>query len=310
MKPKITIHTATYNRAYILGKAYESLKLQTCKEFEWIVTDDGSTDETEQLLEQWMTEEPGFPIAYNKLDHVGIPRALNSGIALASADWFMMLDSDDHILPETVEKVLKWLPEIEKREDFAGIGFARCLPNGEYMKDQLPLIDLQKGYVDASHIERKKFNLNMDMCEVHRTAILRQFPFQYWECEFYAPEQLNFYAIGLAGYKLRWYPDKLYICDYLPDGQTKDDRLVKNNPMGFAMMYNQNILLSESLHEKAINVIRMTALTLVGGHPEYILSCNAKALALVTFPLGFILSCRRKRQYRLLDNNKKDGGSV
>lgn len=56
---KITIHTATYNRAYILPIAYESLKKQTCKDFEWIITDDGSNDNTSDLVLKWIHENPG-----------------------------------------------------------------------------------------------------------------------------------------------------------------------------------------------------------------------------------------------------------
>ena len=89
---KLTIHTATYNRAYILPMAYKSLKNQTLKDFEWIITDDGSSDNTSELVHQWIDEDPGFSIVYNKLSHVGIPRALNSGVNLASTKWFMMLE--------------------------------------------------------------------------------------------------------------------------------------------------------------------------------------------------------------------------
>lgn len=297
----LTIHTATYNRAFTLGRAYESLKAQTCKDFEWIVTDDGSSDGTEELVESWLKEDRGFPLIYNNLPHVGIPRALNSGVEKANTEWFMMLDSDDYILPETVEKVLSWLKEIEDHPEFCGIGFARCFPNGNYMKNQTPIIDPDTGYVDASHIERGKYHLDMDMCEVQRVALYKRFPFQVWEDEAYAPEQLNFYAMALAGYSLRWRTEKLYICEYLPDGQTKDDRLVMRNPMGFAMMYNQNILLSESFKEKCINTIRMTALAVYGKHPEYILSSNARVLSVFTFPMGLALALRRKRQYKKLN---------
>ena len=106
--------------------------------------------------------------------------------------------------------------------------------------------------------------------------------------------------MSLAGYKVRWHADKLYICEYLPDGQTKDDRLVMRNPMGFAMMYNQNILLTGSVKEKCVNTIRMTALAIYGRHPGYILKSNAKLLAIITFPLGAALALRRKRQYKKL----------
>lgn len=301
LMPHLTIHTATYNRAYILAKAYESLKRQTNKDFEWIITDDGSTDGTDLLVQAWLEEKPGFQIIYNHLEHVGIPRALNSGVALANSPWFMMVDSDDYILPETVEKVYKWLKEIDNNPEFAGIGFARSFPDGRYMKNQVPIVDENTGYVDATHVERKLYHLDMDMCEVHRVSVLKQFPFQVWETETYAPEQLCFYEMALAGYKLRWRKEKLYICEYLPDGQTNDDRLVKRNPMGFAMMYNQNILLSESFRERCRNVIRMTALAIYGGHPEFVRSCNDKALAVLTYPLGMMLAERRKRQYKKLD---------
>lgn len=296
--PTLTIHTATYNRAYILGNAFQSLCMQTCKDFEWIITDDGSTDNTAALVEQWI-KEADFPIIYNKLNHVGIPRALNSGINRASTSWFMMLDSDDYIKPETVEKVIGWLEEIKDNTHYAGIGFARCYPDGRYMKDQIPIIG-ENGYTDCTHIDRKKYRMDMDMCEVHRTELMKKYPFQYWPTEKYAPEQLNFYEIALAGYLMRWRAEKLYICEYLPDGQTKDDKLVKNNPMGFAMMYNQLMKIDQKFSDKCRDAFRMTALALYAGHPEYLLKSNSKGITLLTLPVGIGLSFRRRQQYKKL----------
>ena len=140
----------------------------------------------------------------------------------------------------------------------------------------------------------------MDMCEVHRTSVLKEYPSQCWPGEYFAPEQLNLYEIAMAGYKLRWRAEKLYICDYQADGLTKDDRIVKNNPMGFAMMYNQNTLLSGSMREKCINAVRMTALAIYGKHLNYIFTSNARVLAIMTFPLGVILAFRRRKQYKKL----------
>ena len=296
---KLTIHTATYNRAYILGKAYESLCAQTCKDFEWIITDDGSTDGTDVLVRSWQEKENGFPIVYNPLKHVGLPRALNSGVACTSGLWFMRLDSDDHLLPCTVEKVLGWIAEIEDQEEFVGVGFAKCQPDGSFMKNQTPLID-PDGYVDASNTEREKYHLDMDMCEAERTSLLRRFPHQVWPTESFAPEQLNHNAMALAGYKYRWRAEKLYICDYLTDGLTQNDRIVKNNPMGYAMMHNQNILLSKTFFEKCRCAMQMTALALYAGHPEYLKESNNMAATILTFPLGAALSVRRRMQYAKL----------
>lgn len=294
---KLTIHTATYNRGYILEKAYNSLKNQTVKDFEWLITDDGSSDSTEELVKMWQKEKNGFPIRYNKLNHVGIPRALNYGVKKAASDWFMMLDSDDYILPNTVELVLQWLDEIKNDPSMAGIGFARCFPNGQFMKPQKPIIDSQLGYVDATHIERSKYNLNMDMCEVHRTELFKKYPFQVWKDEIYAPEQLNFNQIALEGLKLRWRDTKLYICEYLPDGQTKDDRLVKNNPMGFAMMHNQNLLIYQGLKQKVHEAMQMTALCFYAGHLGYLRESNNSFVTALTLPMGIALGIRRKIQY-------------
>ena len=296
---KLTIHTATYNRAYILGKAYESLCAQTCKDFEWIITDDGSADGTDVLVRSWQEKENGFPIVYNPLKHVGLPRALNSGVACTSGLWFMRLDSDDHLLPCTVEKVLGWIAEIEDQEEFVGVGFAKCQPDGSFMKNQTPLID-PDGYVDASNTEREKYHLDMDMCEAERTSLLRRFPHQVWPTESFAPEQLNHNAMALAGYKYRWRAEKLYICDYLTDGLTQNDRIVKNNPMGYAMMHNQNILLSKTFFEKCRCAMQMTALALYAGHPEYLKESNNMAATILTFPLGAALSVRRRMQYAKL----------
>ena len=298
---KITVHTATYNRAYILEKAYESLCSQTCKEFEWIITDDGSTDGTEELVQSWKKKNNGFRIIYNKLEHVGIPRALNSGVNLAHTEWFMMLDSDDWIKPETVALIQKWLDEIRENKSYIGIGFMKCHPDGTNMKEQEPLIDPSIGYVDAANIERKVYHLDMDMAEVTRISLLKQFPFQCWPSEKYAPEQLNYNQMAMAGYKYRWHSEKLYICDYLPDGQTKDDRIVKNNPMGFAMMHNQNMLLTSSFKEKCRCAMQMTALSICGGYPTYIKESNCIPATILTLPLGVALSVRRKRQFAAMD---------
>lgn len=295
--PKLTIHTATYNRAYILEKAYNSLCSQTVKDFEWLITDDGSTDKTEELVRSWLDKDNGFPIRYQKLNHVHIPRALNAGVARANSEWFMMLDSDDHLLPNAVEKAIQWITEIEDTE-LGGIGFARCYPDGSFMKNQIPIIDPEIGYVDATHIEREKYNLNMDMCEVHRTELFRKYPFQHWPTEQYAPEQLNFNEIAMAGWKLRWRAEKLYICEYLPDGQTMDDRLVKKNPMGFAMMHNQNLLIQKGIKKKFRSAAQMIALSIYAGHPEYICQSNYKWITLIALPYGALLSIRRRMQYK------------
>ena len=210
----------------------------------------------------------------------------------------MMLDSDDMLAPNAVELIYQWLSEIEDRLEYVGVGFAKCQPDGQFMKNQVPMIDPDIGYVDATNIERSKYNLDMDMCEVHRTELLRRFPFQHWPTEGYAPEQLNYNAIALEGYKYRWRAEKLYICEYLDDGQTRNDRLVKLNPMGFAMMHNQNILLCDSFLKKCRCAMQMTALSFYAGNISYLKKSNCMAATMLTLPIGMLLSVRRCAQFR------------
>ena len=294
---KITIHTASYNRAHTLGKVYESLIAQTCKDFEWIISDDGSSDNTEELVKEWQSQDNGFEIIYSKLPHVGFPRALNDGIRLSNTDWFMMLDSDDYLLPQTVEKIIPWLKEIENMEMMVGIGVTRRYPDGSFMKNQEPIIDPVKGYVDATSSDRAKYNLDMDCFEVNRTEVLRKYPFQYWPTEEYAPPALNYNAMSLDGWKWRWRADKLYICEYLSDGLTKSNKKVKNNPMGYAMMYNQNLLRFSDIKSRCYNAIQMTALCTYAGHMDYLKKSNDKFATIITLPIGLVWGIRRKIQF-------------
>lgn len=301
METKITIHTASFNRAHTLKRVYESLKQQTCKRFEWIVSDDGSTDNTEELIREWVSQENGFAIIYSKLPHVGFLRALNDGVRLANTPWFMMLDSDDYLMPETVETLIPWLEEIEDTYTMAGIGITRCRPDGKFMKDQTPLIDSKTGYVDAPNSERAKYNLNMDCFEVTRTELLRKYPFQYWPSEEYAPPTINYNIMSLDGYQWRWRSAKLYICEYQPDGLTKKKDKVKSNPMGYAMNYNLHLLRYPDFKSRCYHAIQMIALCFYAGNLGYLRKSNAKWITALVFPIGMLWGFRRKRQFSKME---------
>ena len=73
----ITVFTPTYNRAYILGKCYESLNRQTCKSFEWLIIDDGSTDNTRELVESWQAQDHGYTIRYIYKENGGLHTGYN-----------------------------------------------------------------------------------------------------------------------------------------------------------------------------------------------------------------------------------------
>lgn len=242
MNPKFTVFTSTFNRGYIIQKLYQSLRNQTFRNFEWLIVDDGSTDNTAELFAGWIKECKSFQITYKKVANGGKPRAINLGAKYAQGQYFFMVDSDDYLVPNALEKLNIWCDEIENKTEFVGVGAARGYPNGNYLKGVAPLVN-EKGYIDATNLEREKYNLDADMCEAYKTDIFRKFPMAEWPGEKFAPEQIALNNMALAGYKIRWHNDIIYVCDYLEDGLTKGSlRLEKENPMGYAMMYNHKLL--------------------------------------------------------------------
>lgn len=103
-QPYMTVFTPAYNRAHTLPRLYESLKNQTADGFEWIVINDGSTDGTEELLEKWSGEDNRFDFSYLTVENGGKPRAINRGVTMARGKYFFLVDSDDYLTPDAVEK--------------------------------------------------------------------------------------------------------------------------------------------------------------------------------------------------------------
>ena len=149
--PYFTVFTPTFNRAYILPQLYHSLCEQSCKDFEWLIVDDGSSDQTGELIARWKERENGFVIRCYQIPNGGKPRAINFGITKASGKFFFMVDSDDHLTVDAIEKMRVWCKEIETAPEFIGAGAAKGYPDGRYLKGIPPRTN-QHGYVDATNL--------------------------------------------------------------------------------------------------------------------------------------------------------------
>lgn len=216
----LTIFTPTYNRAYILPKLYKSLCSQKSDmyEFEWLIIDDDSTDDTKELVEKWINKNNKFTIRYFRQEHGGKHRALNKAFDLAEGEFIFIVDSDDELTDNTVELLNKWLLDIRDKSDFAGVAGLRVSKEGNVWGGS---VAFTSSYVDATDFERRKYNLLGDKAEVYRTSILRKFKFPEISNEYFVTEDYCWMQIASAGYKLRWYNQPIYICEYLEDGLTK-----------------------------------------------------------------------------------------
>lgn len=230
-KVQITVFTPTYNRGYIIENLYKSLQRQSCNHFEWLVIDDASDDGTQKLFDEWMQEENKFSIRYyRRTVGGGKHRAINEGVKLAQGSLFFIVDSDDTLADTAVQKLIEWDAQIEKKENFAGIS-----GNKGYSDTELVGTTFSGNYVDASYTERVQRNINGDKAEAYYTEVLCKYPFPEFEGERFLTERVVWDKIGADGYKIRWYNDIIYFCEYLPDGLSRNgDELFRKNPKGAA----------------------------------------------------------------------------
>ncbi|WP_297129007.1 glycosyltransferase family 2 protein [uncultured Porphyromonas sp.] len=208
----LTIFTPTYNRAYILPKLYESLREQSCHDLEWIIIDDGSTDDTRSLVEDWTGAANPFPIRYHRQPNGGKHRAINRGVELARGDFFFIVDSDDRLPSDAVETILRETERISDDATFAGlVGLRGAL-------DGTPSGDLGEEFFD-NHLRtiRHRRGMMQDMAEVFRTDYLRRYPFPELEGERFCTEALVWNRLDRQ-YRFRFLNRVIYLCEYRDDG--------------------------------------------------------------------------------------------
>lgn len=215
----VTIFTPAYNRAALLPRLYKSLVNQTNYMFEWLIVDDASTDNTEEIIGEILNKENAFSIRYYKKEHGGKHRAINYALDLALGDYFFIVDSDDYLKQNAVELITKWISEIDVNDKIVGVAGLRVLPSGEPTSGK-PKFD-GKLYVEASNFERKKYNLEGDQAEVFRTSVLKKNKFPDFENENFLEEAVVWNRLAELGYIVRWYSVPIYCCEYLEGGLTK-----------------------------------------------------------------------------------------
>ena len=169
---KITIFTPTYNRAYIIEKLYYSLKSQVNKNFEWLVIDDGSNDDTELLFQKIQKDNNDVKIRYIKKENGGKHRAINLGVELAEGELFFIVDSDDILTKDAVQKIIEWEETITDKSKFAGVS-----GNRGYEENKLIGKTFLGEFIDATSLEREKYKILGDKAEVFYTKILKKFKF-------------------------------------------------------------------------------------------------------------------------------------
>lgn len=227
---KITVFTPTYNRAYIIEQLYRSLRRQTCRDFEWLVVDDGSTDNTKELIEKLQKEDNPFSIRYYYQENGGKHRAINRGLELARGELFFTVDSDDYLTDDAIEKVIGWEASLPKEKCFCGVA-----GNLGITQTQTPNHIFEAEYLDASLLSRYD-KIDGERAVVFYTAIHRKYPYPVFDNEKFMTEAVAWNRMAHDGYKMRFYNDIIWIYEYRQDGLTKAGNSVfLNNPKGYGL---------------------------------------------------------------------------
>lgn len=296
MSISVTVCTPAYNRASLLDRLYQSLCRQTCKDFEWLVVDDGSTDETLKLLQKFK-EDKKIPVRYFSKPNGGKHTAVNLGVKEAKGGLFFIADSDDYLPEDSIEVVLSFGREIieasknGQSKDWGGVCGLDGLENGQIVGTGLPFEQLDTTVIEI----RDKYAVQGDMKEVYLTSVMREFPFPEIPGERFCPEALIWNRIATK-YKLRFFNRVIYIADYQSDGITSGiTRVRMKSPvatmMTYAEWFDQNISFKKKIR-MAINYWRFAFCAKNR-------SVRISSWGNLLLPLGLLMHLNDKRKIKL-----------
>lgn len=308
----ITIFTPTYNRATLLPRLYQSLcgldldfdfdfDVPLCLphggkdgisnlEFEWLIVDDGSTDNTEGIVQEFI-EENKIPIRYFKKPNGGKHTAINVGTKLAKGELFFIADSDDFLPKDALQVVMEEYVKVKDDATIGGVAGLDKYADGRIVGNGLPYDSIDCNAMDI----RYKHHVTGDMKEVFRTEVLREFPFPEIEGERFCPEQLVWFRIAQK-YKLHYFNKPIYIAEYQDGGITAGiTRARMKSPvasmMCYAELYGYDVPCGQKV-KAAINYWRFAFCT--KNHDVKI-----KGWGNLLAPIGYLMFLNDKRKIKL-----------
>ena len=289
--PILTVFTPAYNRAHTLPRTYESLKNQTCKDFIWLIVDDGSVDNTKELVSSWMETEKEFEIQYIYKENGGMHTAHNTAYENIHTELNTCIDSDDMMPSNAVELLLNKWEEVKDRGYAGIIGLDSDLEGNIIGKGFPPGLKETTlvGYYAAGGEGDKKL--------VYRTDIINQYPpYPVFKGEKYVALAYKYRLID-QDYKLAVLDEVLVNVDYQPDGSsaTMFKQYLKY-PKGFAFWRKVCMQYPESLKRIPVDCMHYVSSSLISGNKHYIKESPRKVMTILMIPAGYLLTWYIKKK--------------
>lgn len=280
----LTIFTPTYNRAYTLYKCYESLKSQTNQSFKWLIIDDGSSDDTNELVSGWI-KEGLIDITYHYQKNQGMHGAHNTAYELIDTELNVCIDSDDYMPIDAVDKIVGYWSK-HRSDDLAGFVGLDAFEDGTIVGTELP-IDVQSETLFNLY---QKHGIKGDKKIVYRTELTRDYPYPLFEGERYVGLAYKYFKIDYT-HKLGLLNEVLCMVEYMQDGSSRNMlQQYKNNPKGFCFYRIENMKNpNASLLFKFKENIHYVSSSLLAHDKLFLKQSPCKGLTVLAIPLGYSL---------------------
>lgn len=280
---RLTVFTPTYNRSYCLSDCYESLKRQTSKEFIWLIIDDGSTDNTEELVDGWK-KEGALSIHYHYQQNQGMHGAHNTAYELIDTELNVCIDSDDHMPDDAVEKILDFW-EKYGNEKVSGIIALDADSNDRIIGTRLPSVS-RSTLFDLYG----KHGVKGDKKLIYRSELTKKYPYPIFEGERYVGLAYKYYMLDRE-FEMLLMDEVVCRVEYLPDGSTHNMLYqYRKNPKGF-LFYRKELMKLPFAKKryKFRQAVHYVSSCLLGGGKGMLKETPDKLLTLLAVPLGFLL---------------------
>lgn len=279
----LTVFTPTYNRAYILKQCYDSLCRQTCKDFIWLIIDDGSTDNTKEIVEKWKLNDNGFEIRYVYKSNGGMHTGHNKAYELIDTELNVCIDSDDFMTDNAVEIITEFWKQ-NKDYKYAGIIGLDVFKDGKTVGTDLPK---QKsitvsGFYDNGGKGDKKL--------IYRTDVINKYPkYPEFEGEKLVPLSYKYLLID-QDYELLILNEPICVVEYMEDGSTKNIfKQYYKNPKGFSFFRKVHMEYDKTLKKKFITCVHYVSSNFICKNKNFIKESPKKAMTMAAIPFGFML---------------------
>lgn len=280
----ITVFTPTYNRAYCLKNCYESLLRQTSKDFVWLVIDDGSSDNTTELVNSWI-EENKIEIKYYRQENQGMHGAHNTAYELIDTELNVCIDSDDYMPDQAIEKITEFWRQYGNDKVSGIIGLDAYTDNriiGTKLPENLQSSTLYDLYYKHGVVGDKKL--------VYRTELTMQYPYPVFNNEKYVGLAYKYYMLDKQ-YEILLLNEALCCVEYLPDGSSLNMfNQYRKNPRGFAFYRKELMKLPfTGLSFKFRQAIHYVSSSLMWKNWKFLRETPTKPLTVLAIPFGILL---------------------